>query len=56
MKNKLKYNINTTTITIILSIIIMLYFGYGIINPILNSMNKKVEIEDNITVIKNFFK
>lgn len=56
MKNKLESTINTTKIAIILSIIIMLYFGYGIISPILNSMNKKVEIEDNITVIKNFFK
>lgn len=55
MKNKSNPIINTTTLVIILSIIIMLYFGYSIINPIIEFINTDIESIDNIDVIKSFF-
>jgi hypothetical protein len=45
-----------TTIIIGLSISLMLYFGYAIINPIIVFMNTEIETGNNISVIVNFFK
>jgi uncharacterized membrane protein len=44
-----------TAIVIIISIIVMLYFGYEIIWPILGFINTDIMIADNISVIMDFF-
>lgn len=54
MKNKFNSILNITTI--IISIIVTIYFGYEIINPIITFINKEIEVIDNISVIVNFFK
>lgn len=55
MKNQPHSILNITTIVII-SIILMIYFGYEIINPIITFINTEIGEIDDISVIINFFK
>jgi hypothetical protein len=55
MKN-LSNSILNTTALVIISLIIMLYFGYDIIKPIIDFLNVEIKTSDDINVIVNFFK
>jgi hypothetical protein len=56
MKNQSNSILNIPVFIIIISIIIMMYFGYTIINPIITLINTEIEVIDNISELVNFFK
>jgi hypothetical protein len=56
MKNQSNSILNIPVLLIIISIIIIIYFGYEIINPIITFINTEIEVIDNISVVVNFFK
>ena len=55
MKKEFKTNISSSLIIILLSITLMIYFGYNIIKPIMDSINTEIQITDHISIIKKFF-
>lgn len=55
MKKQSKFIISSTLLIILLSIILMVYFGFNIIKPIIDFVNRDAQITDHISVIKQFF-
>jgi hypothetical protein len=58
MNKQSKFNLNANVL-IIISILVTLYYTFTIINPIINSIIKNtddLEVSDNISTIKDFFK